>query len=342
MTVHAHRGAPAAHQAVSATSSGRRIDRLRRPGRARAGRGRRAPDAWAASRPSCRSTIPTATSGTPPRSAPPSASYADKLLRRLHEPLRAGRPAAPRAGQVVPGRAAAALGVLLLLPQGRRADLDATRRCSPTRPTRYGHGAKEAERVHARAGRAARRRRPATSSPATRTSSTTCGASAGCRSTSTRSTASSRTSKSARACAASSSRACSATVGYCLPLRPVWKRDQIALGERALVPARRAPVPASPATRRWATACRSTRCPGQAPGDVELQFRARSDGAAQPCCPRARRSAEPKPGKVGAGARAAQGMPAVPGVGQSAADLIRTALCVEPRDGIAARLHAAA
>ena len=37
--------------------------------------------------------------------------------------VRARRPAAPRPGQVVPGRAAAALGVLLLLPARRRADL---------------------------------------------------------------------------------------------------------------------------------------------------------------------------------------------------------------------------
>ena len=46
--------------------------------------------------------------------------------------LRAGRPAAPRPGQVVPGRAPAALGLLLLLPQGRRARLARPRARSPT------------------------------------------------------------------------------------------------------------------------------------------------------------------------------------------------------------------
>ena len=50
--------------------------------------------------------------------------------------VRAGRAPAPRPGQVVPGRAAAALGLLLLLPPRRRADLDATPRCSPRRPVR--------------------------------------------------------------------------------------------------------------------------------------------------------------------------------------------------------------
>ncbi len=47
----------------------------------------------------------------------------DKLLRRLRARFAPGRPAAPRAGQVVPGRAAAALGVLVLLPPRRRPGL---------------------------------------------------------------------------------------------------------------------------------------------------------------------------------------------------------------------------
>ncbi len=76
--------------------------------------------------------------------------------------LRARRPAALRPGQVVPGRAAAALGADLLLPQGRHADL-ASRRAD-----RQGSRAGEAHAAAATRGaaradprdRAAGRRRP--------------------------------------------------------------------------------------------------------------------------------------------------------------------------------------
>ena len=59
--------------------------------------------------------------------------------------LRAGRRASPRPGEVVPGRAAAALGVLLLFPPRRRADL------ARARPVREG-------RADARRGRRRGRR----------------------------------------------------------------------------------------------------------------------------------------------------------------------------------------
>jgi uncharacterized protein (DUF2126 family) len=55
-------------------------------------RARRAPDAWAASRPSCRSTTATAPNGTPTRSGRPSANRASapwpKLLFRLRTTMR--------------------------------------------------------------------------------------------------------------------------------------------------------------------------------------------------------------------------------------------------------------
>ena len=86
----------------------------------------------------------------------------------------------------------------------------------------------------------ARRRPTRTCRPATRTSGTTCGASAGCRSTSIRSTRASTTSSSASGCAASSRRASMRVVGYALPLAPIGRRA--ALAHRAVVPARRADV----------------------------------------------------------------------------------------------------
>ena len=70
----------------------------------------------------------------------------------------------------------------------RRADLAATRRCSPTSDRDYGHGRRDARALRRGAGRAAGRRPRARACPATRTSGTTCGASGGCRSTSIRST----------------------------------------------------------------------------------------------------------------------------------------------------------
>ena len=70
---------------------------------------------WAASRPSCRSTITSRRNGTRPRSARPSASSADQLIRRLRDRFAPGGLAALRAGQMVSGRAAAALGVLAVL-----------------------------------------------------------------------------------------------------------------------------------------------------------------------------------------------------------------------------------
>ena len=75
-------------------------------------------------------------------------------------------PVALRPGQVVSGRTAAALGARLLLAQGRRADLDRTRRSSPTSrritaSRREGRG-----RCSRRRRRAARALRPNTCLPA--------------------------------------------------------------------------------------------------------------------------------------------------------------------------------
>ena len=99
------------------------IDALGHAVDARLARGRRARSRSAASRPSSASTRPTRRSGTPRRSATRKRERAEDLLRRLHARFAPGGAAALRPGQVVPGRAAAALGLRLLLAQGRRADL---------------------------------------------------------------------------------------------------------------------------------------------------------------------------------------------------------------------------
>ncbi len=58
------------------------------------------------------------------RDGPQQARPGRQAAAAAAGPVRARRPAAPRAGQVVPGRAAAAVGVLVLLPPRRPADLE--------------------------------------------------------------------------------------------------------------------------------------------------------------------------------------------------------------------------
>ena len=108
----------------------------RRAGRARrrrSGRERRAPDAWAANRPSCRSTTCDGAEWNFTALGPDKRELADALLSRLRDRFAPRRTAAFRPGQVVSGRVAAALGAGLLLAARRRAVLAGRRRCSPTR-----------------------------------------------------------------------------------------------------------------------------------------------------------------------------------------------------------------
>jgi uncharacterized protein (DUF2126 family)/transglutaminase-like putative cysteine protease len=123
-----------------------------------------------------------------------------------------------------------------------------------------------------------------------------------------------------------------ATVGYTVPLRPVWDRDQIGWqsGRWFLRDERMLLIPGdSPMGYRLPL----DSLPWQAPGDVELQL-PRDPMAPRTVLPSRKALSEPKPGKVGAGARTTQAVPPVPGFGQSASDLIRTAICIEPRDGV--------
>ena len=172
---------------------------------------------WAASRPSCPSTIRMAPSGTPrrwARQAPPG----HRALRPPQAEVRAAGPVALRPGQVVSGRAAAALVAQLLLAPRRRADLARTRRCSTTRRSDRGVDAGDRRRVPRRRRRAAgtgaraRLRRP------TKTPSTTCGANGSCPSTSIRSTRSSKIRWSASGWRDVFEQGLDAVVGHVLPV----------------------------------------------------------------------------------------------------------------------------
>ena len=119
-------------------------DRRRRQGRRC---GARAPatcvSPWAASRRSCRARI----RGTPEWNTAALGEnkrrLAVQLFWRLQAALRPGGARALRPGQVVSGRAAAALVAELLLAQGRRADLDASGARSPTRRADYPDAARK-------------------------------------------------------------------------------------------------------------------------------------------------------------------------------------------------------
>ena len=110
---------------------------------------------WAASRPSFPSTTWTARSGTSPRSARKSASSPSSLLDRLRRALRARRAAALRPGQMVSGRAAAALGADLLLAHGRRSAVARSRAARAATSADYDFGPLEAQHFAETLARAA-------------------------------------------------------------------------------------------------------------------------------------------------------------------------------------------
>ena len=195
--------------------------------------GRRAPHAWAASRPSSRSTTWTARSGTSPRSRRRSAQLAERPAARLRDRFAPGGAAALRPGQVVSGRAAAALGAGLLLAHATACrcgdDADAAR-ASAT------HGAAHAE-ARAPLRRASSRARsgspPTTSIPAyedplhapARRSRPAA------ERRSARATTSPRTPTSARGCA-QLERGIGTPVGFVLPLRARRPRRRRPVGAR--------------------------------------------------------------------------------------------------------------
>ena len=138
---------------------------------------------------------------------PTKRASRDDLLQRLRAALRRGRLPALRPGQVVSRRAAAALGAGCYWRKDGEPCWTRPERCSPTSSDRHRDTSARRRALPRRARRAASASTGDHVQPATRTSGTTCGASASCRSTSIRSTRGSTTSSSATACAACSSRA---------------------------------------------------------------------------------------------------------------------------------------
>ena len=208
---------------------------------------------------------------------PTKKRLATELFDRLRERVRAEGARPLRPGQVVSGRAAAALGAQPVLAARRRAALERPgahrrrerRRAAPTR--------RRAQRLLARCRRAARARSRVTSSPRTRTSTTTCGASGGSRSTSTRSTRGSTIRSSASACAALFERRARArSSAHVLPHRAdearatAWRTRPVDLPWRALLPRARRFADGPPSAAR--------REPWIAPSDREPMRGARSRG----------------------------------------------------------------
>ena len=194
---------------------------------------------------------------------PNKRKLAVDLLPQAARPLRPRRPAALRPGQMVSRRAAPALGARLLLAQRRRPHLG---RPDPHRRRRQGLRLQRRRRAPAFCEALTRRLQVDDSvhhAAPTKTSSTTCGRNAGCRSTSIRSIPNWKIPSSARRLARVFEQGLGKTVGYVLPLRrvptrsgaPRWTSQPWFLAVEA-------DCFSSPAIRPSAIACRSNRCPG--------------------------------------------------------------------------------
>ena len=151
------------------------------------------------------------------RDGPRQAPARHRGLQPAQGEVRAAGPVALRPGQVVSGRAAAALVAQLLLAPRRRADLAepgaARRRDAGSR-----RHAEHRRRVPRRRRRATGLWRPNTCSPPSKTRSITCGASASCRRTSIRSSRSSRIRMERARLAKVFEQGLDAVVGHVLPV----------------------------------------------------------------------------------------------------------------------------
>ena len=200
---------------------------------------------------------------------------------------------------------------------------------------RYGYGAARGAALRDRAREAARRRPRLRAARPTRTPGTTCGASGGCPSNVDPHDSQLDDPEERARLARVFEQGLGAVVGYALPLQPRrrWSDERRrALAQRRWFLRRERLYLTARATRRWATACRSTRCRGwrraRRRGIAERRSVRGARAAAAPraaatrCSCRTRRRAtraEPRAGR---------------GAGESAPWIVRTALCVEPRDGM--------
>ena len=279
------------------------------------------------------------------RAAPPACASAS----------RPAAAAALRPGQVVSRRAAAALGARLLLAQGRRADLARPASLSPTsrKPT-----APRRETAHRFC--AGLRASACGVDPSylfgrpTRTPGTTCGASGGCPvNVDPLDAASSTTRWSASGCARVFEQGLDSVVGYVLPLRSATQQTAAAAGAAGRGSCAREQLYLIPGDSPMGYRLPLDSLPWAAPADADLiaepdpmaphpplppldAFRRapvlRRQSAASRRAPTATATHAARPG----GARWRPISAASPAPAHRPAGIVRTALCVEPRDG---RLH---
>ena len=153
--VDAHLGSAARHQALHATSNGRRSMRSASRSMRELERGRCAPHHGRRADLRLDRRSGRRRNGTPRRWAKQAHARGASCSRGCSDALRARRACAFRPGQMVSRRAAAALVAELLLAQGRRADLERCARSSPTRtaPTIPKRGERAARFLRAMARR---------------------------------------------------------------------------------------------------------------------------------------------------------------------------------------------
>ncbi len=197
---------------------------------------------------------------------PTKRAYAGRLMRRLMRPLGAGRGAATRswASNIRASSFRAGRCTAIGAPTASRCG--ATRRCSPPTTTPTTPPPADAARFCAAPGRAAAGRSGAGASRPTRTSTTTCGASTGCRPTCVAEDAKLRDPlERARLARVFGQGLGSAGRQRAAAAPRVHRRRRASLAVRQMVLPRRRDVPGARRSARSASACRWKACPGPIP-----------------------------------------------------------------------------